>query len=1307
MVTGFRLGVLVKPDADAAHKYAKRDGFALKCFPTELDDAGEVPSEVLNFDQLAAFLLTIGNNFEATRITKSKRREDWTHSAPIYCKHCNQERREQRASCRARAEPSFYVYARYQRGLQPEFMVVVRDLCPENDGKWQRTQDRNAGGLFELSIDCTAGVGRLNDPDEPYITDSQLLRKLGRWMLDIQVFGCGSKEWYLRSCLSETTYRRWRTQREHSKNLNELMDSLAGHKTVRLGAEDATSVLTYTYEGEERDVVSLTWIAPWAQRVWNLADYIQLDCSFRGTKPYAYCVPQAIIGNEAIPLGFIMTPSECNETYDWWFADLTNSDKRVTVHKQIILSDEGPALKHFGMNPIAAAIHFFCHRHLIEKFGSNGFIGALVQQALATECKEAYDELRPQLLADAQQLWAEGTVTQADYDKFVRFLSEDFPHGIWHRAGYGVARCSNHAESFHGQINRMIKGVRSLVRRLHVIRTYIKKRFDAYNESPRTQVRRTVNRLIGYKVSTETFCRNRDCRAYQSTMARRCRLSTFPCKHFALHWKNTELEREFRMNPLPKFAILVVSNHVHVEPQPLFSVQLTSRKFAAYRKKKRKHPAPREDVVDPYEEGIPPEAMTAALLQWRDAGMIKDYLSARTVIMGARYILDRRSEPPELPALSFWVIKDWMEFYDAVIARQTPEDARASIAVFTSYWWKWAKTTKDFQSEPQPFLDSLGTFGTREQRPEAREDRSRRLEDVITGNSPVSRRRRRAGFAGIASRTPPGNPPDRSSSPAAGQAEVHARADAPASPDTRNSSSNSGQPFSCPGSQHRFGQPASATFSVVTPVSRFPIPLPRSANTSLPEQSSPRVEPGESGFAEVHARADAPASPDTRNSSEPRGSPICTARAARSVFQAPAAVSAAAASPGGSSFSASVDQPRNRSDRDLQRAFTQRPNPRDNPAFAPSQRVAIPPVVPDTPVTPRFRFSQSSGRRSSPSRVSRANGGIDICHTLASMPTDLPDLLVGLPNFSRTCYLNACLQAFFHIAWFRNWFLAHDREHFTGVAQAYHTLQYCLTHPAEHRYIRGCLRDLASYFSGFPQDLEHDPHEWFAVFFNTLHRSLAGIPEDDNTYSLAEGSIVSELFIGLVRQKVTCLTADCGAVRWKTDPCHCVTLELPDPPGRRGTVSLARCLASFSEGDTLLGSNRWSCPACGDLVNASKQLFLLKLPQVLIIHLKRVTFARGVAGKIDTHVSFSFELDVSSEVQLPSDAPPVQYRLRAVIQHIGGVSDEGHYVAFVREDSKWYSCNDSDVRLVADGDVLGAQAYILFYERHEGTSAPH
>jgi ubiquitin carboxyl-terminal hydrolase 4/11/15 len=61
-----------------------------------------------------------------------------------------------------------------------------------------------------------------------------------------------------------------------------------------------------------------------------------------------------------------------------------------------------------------------------------------------------------------------------------------------------------------------------------------------------------------------------------------------------------------------------------------------------------------------------------------------------------------------------------------------------------------------------------------------------------------------------------------------------------------------------------------------------------------------------------------------------------------------------------------------------------------------------------------------------------------------------------------------------------------------------------------------------------------------------------------------------------------------------------------------------------------------------------------------------------------------------------------KYTLYGVIVHTGGLTG-GHYYAYVKrlESDKWELCDDSYVRRVDDKDVLGSEAYILFYQKVE------
>jgi ubiquitin carboxyl-terminal hydrolase 22/27/51 len=55
------------------------------------------------------------------------------------------------------------------------------------------------------------------------------------------------------------------------------------------------------------------------------------------------------------------------------------------------------------------------------------------------------------------------------------------------------------------------------------------------------------------------------------------------------------------------------------------------------------------------------------------------------------------------------------------------------------------------------------------------------------------------------------------------------------------------------------------------------------------------------------------------------------------------------------------------------------------------------------------------------------------------------------------------------------------------------------------------------------------------------------------------------------------------------------------------------------------------------------------------------------------------------------------YDLASAIVHDGAGLNEGHYIAYIRQGDRWCLFNDDKVTLVSEGDVLNADAYLLFY----------
>ncbi|KAF7210383.1 ubiquitin carboxyl-terminal hydrolase 19 isoform X2 [Nothobranchius furzeri] len=176
-------------------------------------------------------------------------------------------------------------------------------------------------------------------------------------------------------------------------------------------------------------------------------------------------------------------------------------------------------------------------------------------------------------------------------------------------------------------------------------------------------------------------------------------------------------------------------------------------------------------------------------------------------------------------------------------------------------------------------------------------------------------------------------------------------------------------------------------------------------------------------------------------------------------------------------------------------------------------------------------------------------------------------------------------------------------------------------------------------------------------------------------------------------------------------------LEYDEDPGslsetaRAGHFTLEQCLNLFTKPEVLAPEEAWYCPKCQQHREASKQLLLWRLPNVLIIQLKRFSFRSFIwRDKINDMVDFpvrnlglsKFCIGQKDEMQ----QPPV-YDLYAVINHYGGMIG-GHYTAYARlpsdknsqrSDVGWRLFDDSTVTMVDESQVVTRYAYVLFYRR--------
>ncbi|XP_018420260.1 PREDICTED: ubiquitin carboxyl-terminal hydrolase 20 [Nanorana parkeri] len=148
-------------------------------------------------------------------------------------------------------------------------------------------------------------------------------------------------------------------------------------------------------------------------------------------------------------------------------------------------------------------------------------------------------------------------------------------------------------------------------------------------------------------------------------------------------------------------------------------------------------------------------------------------------------------------------------------------------------------------------------------------------------------------------------------------------------------------------------------------------------------------------------------------------------------------------------------------------------------------------------------------------------------------------------------------------------------------------------------------------------------------------------------------------------------------------------------------VTLEDCLAAFFAADELKGDNMYSCERCKKLRNGVKYCKVLRLPEILCIHLKRFRHEVMYSLKISSHVSFPLEgLNLRPFLAKECVSHITTYDLLAVICH-HGTAGSGHYISYCQNviNGQWYEFDDQYVTEVHETVVQNAEAYVLFYRK--------
>ena len=302
---------------------------------------------------------------------------------------------------------------------------------------------------------------------------------------------------------------------------NYLKDNFHGNFIVYLSYHQSEKLIKYD---KNLKIFGISWIFPWSfAAIKNRFQCYMADTTFKSMKPYTLTILQIIISNESIPVGISVFPTETSSSYNRLFNHLQKCilelDKSFILNnaQNRIICDLGSGLKKFASDNSLELK--YCHRHLIEKFGSSSLFGNWVSRIIKTNTQEEFLNLRdivikeilirfPNTVMQIQINTIEYYETNLNQNKLLHKLFDllgvhllngkenKMKTNVWARWNrYGCPTTSNSVESINMHINQKIPNQGTFFDRLKNVESVLMNKFSNFENNFGNNFRKYVESL--------------------------------------------------------------------------------------------------------------------------------------------------------------------------------------------------------------------------------------------------------------------------------------------------------------------------------------------------------------------------------------------------------------------------------------------------------------------------------------------------------------------------------------------------------------------------------------------------------------------------------------------------------------------------------------------------------------------------------------------------------------------------------------------------------------------------------------------
>ena len=308
----------------------------------------------------------------------------------------------------------------------------------------------------------------------------------------------------------------------------------------------------------------------------------------------------------------------------------------------------------------------------------------------------------------------------------------------------------------------------------------------------------------------------------------------------------------------------------------------------------------------------------------------------------------------------------------------------------------------------------------------------------------------------------------------------------------------------------------------------------------------------------------------------------------------------------------------------------------------------------------------------------------------------------GLKNLGSTCYLNSVVQSLVHTEPIINKLVEIGKLTNCKLEGLCGELAFIskIMNSGEYRHVSPIkLREeLAKVDQCFGESEQQDAHETLVWMLDRMEKEMKTLDENER--------LIENTFDGKVTARREC--TKCKEKYDATDVFRYLQIEIPE--SQKKVKTLEMCIDDHMKTEKV-DDKRCTADGCKNSTNAIRTKTLTKIPEVLIINLKRFRTSenkkkgsrvRWQATKVYSHVKAPIHLDMRKYTKESN----CEYQLYSVINHKGGTAS-GHYttVCYEAANKEWVCYDDDKVDNWDENDLEeNKQAYIYFYKRKDNFS---